>query len=77
MTDWQDLLSEQVRQLEAETGDPALATKAIALLRVIRAYEQRVRQLTLKADYRLARSVGLPNRNFSISEVVPLKPCRG
>jgi hypothetical protein len=26
---WQDLLSEQVRQLEAETGDPALATKAM------------------------------------------------
>ena len=61
---WQDLLSEQVRQLEAETGDPALATKAIALLRVIRAYEQRVRQLTLKADYRLARSIGYRIETF-------------
>jgi hypothetical protein len=55
MTDWQDLLSEQVRQLEAETGDPALTPKAFALLRVIRAYERRVRQLALKTDYRLAR----------------------
>ena len=62
--DWQDLLSEQVRQLEAETGDPALATKAIALLRVNRFYEQRVRQLTLKADYRLARSVGYRIETF-------------
>ena len=71
---WQDLLSEQVRQLEAETGDPALATKAIALLRVNRFYEQRVRQLTLKAP---CEARWLPNRNFSVSEVVPLKPCRG
>jgi hypothetical protein len=55
MTDWRDLLSEQVRQLEAETGDPALTPKALALLRVIRGYERRVRQLALKTDYRLAR----------------------
>jgi hypothetical protein len=60
-TDWQDLLSEQVRQLEAE-ANPALAPKALALLRVIRAYEQRIRRLTLKADYRLARI--LPRRNL-------------
>jgi hypothetical protein len=41
--------------LEAETGNLALAPKALALLRVIRGYEQRVRRLTLKADYRVAR----------------------
>ena len=36
MTDWRDLLSEQVRQLEAKTGNPALTPKAFALLAVIR-----------------------------------------
>ena len=55
MTDWRDLLAEQVRELEAEAGNPALTPKALAMLRVIRAYERRVRQLALKADYRLAR----------------------
>jgi hypothetical protein len=53
MTDWRDLLSEQVRQLETETGIPCLR----ALLRVIRGYERRVRQLALKGDYRLARTL--------------------
>ena len=57
MTDWQDLLAERVRQLEAETGNPALTPKALALLRVIRGYERRVRQLALKADYRVARTL--------------------
>ena len=32
---------------------PALTPKALALLRVIRGYERRVRQLALKADYLL------------------------
>jgi hypothetical protein len=40
MTDWRDLLSEQVRQLEAETGNPVLTPKALALLRMIRGYER-------------------------------------
>jgi hypothetical protein len=53
-TDWRDLLAEQVRQLEAEAGDPALTPKALAMLRVIRGYERRVRRVALKADYRLA-----------------------
>ena len=39
----------------SEAGNPALTPKALAMLRVIRAYERRVRQLALKADYRLAR----------------------
>ena len=55
MTDWRDALSEQVRQLEADAGDPALTPKALAMLKVIRGYEQRIRQVTLKNDYRLAR----------------------
>jgi hypothetical protein len=53
-TDWRDALAEQVRQLEAEAGDPALTPKALAMLRVIRGYERRVRRVALKADYRLA-----------------------
>ena len=52
---WQDLLAARVKELEAETGYPALTPKALALLRVIRGYERRVRQLALKADYRVAR----------------------
>ena len=36
MTDWRDLLAAEVRQLEAEAGNPALTPKALALLRVIR-----------------------------------------
>jgi hypothetical protein len=55
MTDWRDLLAEQVRQLEAEAGNPALTPKALALLRVIRGYERRIRQVALKTDYRVAR----------------------
>jgi len=55
MADWRDELSDVLRQLEAETGNPTLTTKALALLKVIRGYERRVRQLALKADYRVAR----------------------
>jgi hypothetical protein len=47
----------EVRQLEAEAGNPALTPKALALLRVIRGYERRVRQLALKSDYRVARTL--------------------
>jgi hypothetical protein len=36
MTDWRDLLAEQVRELEAEAGNPALTPKALAMLAVIR-----------------------------------------
>jgi len=36
------------------------AEKALSVLKVIRGYEMRVRQLTLRLDYRLARS--LPGR---------------
>jgi hypothetical protein len=43
--------------LEAEAGNPALTPKALALLRVIRGYERRVRQLALKSDYRVARTL--------------------
>ena len=52
MTDWRDLLAEQVRGLEAKAGcaDPLLAKKALAMLRVIRGYETRVRHLTLRLD---------------------------
>jgi hypothetical protein len=46
-----------VRQLEAEAGNPALTPKALALLRVIRGYERRVRQLALKSDYHVARTL--------------------
>jgi hypothetical protein len=62
MTDWRDLLAEQVRGLEAKADcpDPLLAEKALGLLRVIRGYETRVRHLTLRLDYRLARI--LPGR---------------
>jgi hypothetical protein len=31
MTDWRDLLAAEVRQLEAEAGNPALTPKALAL----------------------------------------------
>ena len=54
--DWQDLLAERVRELEAGT-DPVSAEKALAMLKVIRGYEMRVRQLALRMDYRLARSL--------------------
>jgi hypothetical protein len=61
MADWRDLLAEQVRGLEAEAGypDPLLAQKARAMLCVIRGYETRVRHLTLRLDYRLARSLAV------------------
>ena len=51
MTDWQDLLAEQVRELEARISgyDPSLADRARAMLRVIRGYEVRVRRLALRA----------------------------
>jgi hypothetical protein len=56
--DWQDLLAERVRELEARASpDPSSAVKALALLRVIRGYETRVRHLTLRLDYRLARTL--------------------
>jgi hypothetical protein len=55
MTDWRDLLAEQVRGLEAKAGypDPLLAQKARGLLSTIRGYETRVRHPTLRMDYRL------------------------
>ena len=60
-TDWQDELSEQVRELEAEANgigsDTALAERAMRLLRVVRGYEVRLRQLALRADWRLAKSL--------------------
>ena len=51
MTDWQDILAERVRELEAKLGgyDPSLPDKARTMLRTIRAYEVRVRRLTLRA----------------------------
>ena len=65
MTDWQDLLAERVRQLETRTGpDPVSAEKALAMLRVIRGYEMRVRQLTLRLDYTLARRLQRPRRSL-------------
>ena len=65
MTDWRDLLAEQVRELEARAGpDPLAAEKALTLLRVIRGYETRVRHLTLRLDYRLARSLQRPRRSL-------------
>jgi hypothetical protein len=59
MTDWQDQLSDQVRELEAKANgfDHELSAKALAMLRVIRAYEMRVRQLALRSDYRIARNL--------------------
>jgi hypothetical protein len=54
--DWQDLLAERVRELEAG-ADPMSAEKTLVMLRVIRGYETRLRQLTLRLDYRLARSL--------------------
>ena len=70
MTDWRDLLAEQVRELEARPRpDPLAAEKALALLRVIRGYETRVRHLTLRLDYRLARS--LPGAKPRRGRVIP------
>ena len=62
--DWQDLLAERVRELEAKASypDPLAAEKALALLRVIRGDEARVRHLTLRLDYRLARSLHVRRR---------------
>ena len=55
MTDWRDLLAEQVRELEARPRpDPLAAEKALVLLRTVRGYEVRLRHLTLSLDYRLA-----------------------
>jgi hypothetical protein len=52
---WADQLSDEVRELEAKAGgfDPALSTRTVHLLRVIRGYETRVRQLALRGDHRL------------------------
>jgi hypothetical protein len=54
--DWQDQLADRVRELEeaAQSYDPALATKALQMLLVLRGYEARVRQLALRSDHRLA-----------------------
>ena len=51
MADWQDLLAERVRELEAKVSgyDPLLADRARIMLRVIRAYEVRVRKVSLRA----------------------------
>jgi hypothetical protein len=51
VTDWQDLLAERVRELEARISgyDPSLPDKARAMLRAIRAYEVRVTLLALRA----------------------------
>jgi len=71
MTDWRDLLAEQVRGLESKAGypDPLLAQEARAMLCVIRGYETRVRHLTLRLDYRLARS--LPGTKPRRGRVLP------
>jgi hypothetical protein len=71
MTDWRDLLAEQVRGLEAKAGypDPLLAQEARAMLSIIRGYETRVRHLTLRLDYRLARS--LPGAKPRRGRVIP------
>ena len=53
----QDQLSAEVRKLEGNAGDYEVAARALAMLRVIRAYELRVRSLALRIDYRLARSL--------------------
>lgn len=53
----QDQLSAEVRELEGNAGDYEVAARALAMLRVIRAYELRVRSLALRIDYRLARSL--------------------
>jgi hypothetical protein len=44
---WADQLSDEVRELEAKANgfDPILANQARAMLRVIRGYEARVRQV--------------------------------
>ncbi len=57
---WQDGLSNEVRELEAKANgfDPALADQARNLLRVIRGFEVRARQLTLRAS--TARGVVRP-----------------
>jgi hypothetical protein len=51
VTDWQDLLAERIRELEARVSgyDPSLPDRARAMLRTIRAYEVRVRRLALRA----------------------------
>jgi len=67
---WQDLLAERVRELEARASpDPLLAEKARAILRIIRGHETRVRHLTLRLDYRLARS--LPGAKPRRGRVIP------
>jgi hypothetical protein len=61
VTDWQDLLAERVRELEAKARgyDPSLPDKARAMLRVIRGYEVRVRRLAVRAAQH-ARAVTEP-----------------
>ena len=52
MTDWQDLLAERVRELEAGVNGydrSLLVEKARAALRVLRVYEVRLRRVSLRA----------------------------
>jgi hypothetical protein len=64
MTDsWQDLLSEEMRRMEAENNPPP-TSKALALLRVIRVYELRARRVALRADYRLVRKLPRPGQRL-------------
>ena len=60
--DWDDLLSQEVRALEGKVSgfDPYLAERARALLRVIRGYETRVRQLALRTEPRTAKTLAAP-----------------
>ena len=57
--DWQDQLADQVRDLEAKADsfDPALAMRAMQMLRTLRGYEVRVRHLAFRVDHRLARQI--------------------
>jgi hypothetical protein len=62
---WQDLLAGQVRELEAkvEGFDPTIANEARVMLRSLRGFELRVRQVALRADHRgLFRTIHLAGR---------------
>ena len=49
---WQDQLSDEVHELEAKArlSDPIASAQAMGVLRVLRAYEVRVRQIALQPD---------------------------
>ena len=68
--DWQDALANEVRELEANGCDIASGDRARSLLKIIRGYETRVRQLALRiADAQPRTKKPLPASGYT-----PRKP---